>query len=304
MNVKGNGQSIVNGSTTPSAGDHTHFGTVSVAGDQVVRTFTIENTGTAALNLSGDPKVSVSGDHDADFTVTLDPVTPVPSGGSTTFQVTFDPSDAGVRTATLSIANDDADEHPYDFAIQGEGSIPPGVTATGGNTTNDMDGYRIHIFTNSATAGSFVVSNGNLRCDILIVGGGGGGGWNYGGGGGGGSVILTNVTLTSGTNPVVVGIGGATAPKRKQHSGCKWRFVERLFAYRDWRRRREILFLNCRQRGDGWWRLRPDDAGGTGTPRRERWERPASPRIGGGGGGARGNGQAAQATKGGDGGWA
>ena len=31
------------------------------------------------------------------------------------------PSASGLRSATLSIANNDADENPYDFAIQGTG---------------------------------------------------------------------------------------------------------------------------------------------------------------------------------------
>jgi hypothetical protein len=35
---------------------------------------------------------------------------------------TVDPSATGLRTTTVSIANDDADENPYDFANQGTGS--------------------------------------------------------------------------------------------------------------------------------------------------------------------------------------
>jgi hypothetical protein len=41
--------------------------------------------------------------------------------GSTTFLVTFNPSAVGIRYAVVSIANDDVDENPYDFAIRGEG---------------------------------------------------------------------------------------------------------------------------------------------------------------------------------------
>ena len=36
-------------------------------------------------------------------------------------RVVFDPSGSGTRSATVSIANDDADENPYDFAITGVG---------------------------------------------------------------------------------------------------------------------------------------------------------------------------------------
>ena len=67
----------------------------------------------------------ISGANAADFTVTVQPASSVAAAGSTTFTVSFDPSAAGTRVATLSIANDDANENPYDFAIQGRGVAPP-----------------------------------------------------------------------------------------------------------------------------------------------------------------------------------
>ncbi|MFQ5630912.1 MAG: FlgD immunoglobulin-like domain containing protein, partial [bacterium] len=45
------------------------------------------------------------------------------NGGTTVFTIRFDPGAIGQRTATVSIDNDDADENPYDFAIQGTGTI-------------------------------------------------------------------------------------------------------------------------------------------------------------------------------------
>jgi VCBS repeat protein/putative Ig domain-containing protein/HYR domain-containing protein/HYDIN/CFA65/VesB family protein/S-layer family protein len=130
MNLRGNGLSIADGDTTPDAADHTDFGTVLVSGGIVSRTFTIENTGTAPLNLTGTPPdyVTISGASAGDFTVTMQPSTPVSSGGSTTFTIQFDPSASGLRTATVSIANDDSNENPYDFAIQGMGVTCPTIT--------------------------------------------------------------------------------------------------------------------------------------------------------------------------------
>lgn len=122
MNVMGNSSSIADGDATPSSSDHTDFGNASVAGGTVSRTFTIENTGTAALTLSGTPKVSIGGTHAADFTVTSQPAASVAASGTTTFTISFDPSASGVRSATVSIANDDSDENPYDFSIQGTGT--------------------------------------------------------------------------------------------------------------------------------------------------------------------------------------
>ena len=97
----------------------------------MVHTFTIQNTGTVPLNLTGTPRVAVSGPNAANFTVTLQPASPVASlTGATPFQVTFTPSATGLRTVTLSIANDDSNENPYDFAIQGTGvdTTPPSLT--------------------------------------------------------------------------------------------------------------------------------------------------------------------------------
>ena len=55
-------------------------------------------------------------------------------GNSATFTVTFDPSATGLRTATISIANNDCDENPYDFAIQGTGTnTPPTVASDAGS---------------------------------------------------------------------------------------------------------------------------------------------------------------------------
>jgi len=46
------------------------------------------------------------------------------SSGTTTFQITFNPSASGLRIANISIANDDCDESAYDFTVQGFGSDP------------------------------------------------------------------------------------------------------------------------------------------------------------------------------------
>jgi len=125
INVKGNNVSIADGDSTPSLTDHTDFGSVNVTSGNVVRTFTVENLGTADLLLTGIPRVSISGAHAADFSVTIQPNSPIAPTSSTTFNVSFDPSATGLRTATISIANNDSDENPYDFAIQGTGTLPP-----------------------------------------------------------------------------------------------------------------------------------------------------------------------------------
>ncbi|WP_169737655.1 choice-of-anchor D domain-containing protein [Thermonema rossianum] len=122
IDVRGNGISIVSGDATPSVADNTDFGAVEAGFGSRAHTFTIHNTGSVDLNLTGTPRVSISGPAAGDFAVTALPSTPIPAGGSTSFQITFTPSALGTRSATVSIANDDANENPYTFAIQGTGS--------------------------------------------------------------------------------------------------------------------------------------------------------------------------------------
>jgi hypothetical protein len=125
VDVQGQGVSIADGDTTPSATDDTDFGVSLLAGQQVAHTFTIRNTGGDALTLSGSPRVAISGANAADFTVTTQPATgSISGGGSTTFVVTFDPSAIGLRTATVTILSDDANEATYNFNVQGLGVAP------------------------------------------------------------------------------------------------------------------------------------------------------------------------------------
>jgi len=123
IEILGNSQLILDGDTTPSLSDHTDFGNVSTPTGSITRTFTIRNTGSEVLNLTGNPeRVVVTGS--GDFTVTQQPASPVAAyGGTTTFEITFDPSGYGLKTATISISNNDYNEDPFDFVIQGTGSL-------------------------------------------------------------------------------------------------------------------------------------------------------------------------------------
>ncbi|MCI0332361.1 MAG: choice-of-anchor D domain-containing protein [Planctomycetes bacterium] len=118
INVTGKGLTIMDGDTSPSTSDNTDFGSQSVASGAKTKTYTVQNTGTAALTVGS---VTLSGAHAADFTVTLQPATSVAAGGSTTFKVKFNPSATGLRSASVSFTNNDADENPYNFSIQGTG---------------------------------------------------------------------------------------------------------------------------------------------------------------------------------------
>jgi LPXTG-site transpeptidase (sortase) family protein len=168
IDVQGNSTSILNGDTTPSATDHSDFGDVDATAGSVTRTFTIKNTGLADLDLTGGPpRVAISGTHAADFTLDTDANAFVSAGDETTFTITFDPGALGKRDATVSIDNNDGDEAPFDFSIQGTGTTPApemvvlgaGVSIPAGDTTPDVSddtdfgavavdgGLETHIFT-------------------------------------------------------------------------------------------------------------------------------------------------------------
>ena len=116
--VTGNGLEVTDGDTTPSATDGTDYASVLVGGS-VIRTFTITNSGSGALHLTGTPLVEVVGD--GAFTVVQQPGALVAAGASTTFQIAYAPTVVGQQSATVRIASDDGNENPYDFVIQGTG---------------------------------------------------------------------------------------------------------------------------------------------------------------------------------------
>ena len=122
INVKGNGVKIPDGNTAISLTDDTDFGELETTGAiSVTHTFTIENLGNLDLTLdSPNPYIVITGST-ADFTLTVNPTTPITAGGTTTFTIAYDPTTSGTHLATVSIANNDTDENPYTFLIQGKG---------------------------------------------------------------------------------------------------------------------------------------------------------------------------------------
>jgi len=76
--------------------------------------FTIENTGSGASALGS---FTISGTNANQFSLQGTNPTTVSASGTTTFTVRFTPTSAGAKTATVSFANDDADENPYNFTI-------------------------------------------------------------------------------------------------------------------------------------------------------------------------------------------
>ncbi|MGK4567301.1 choice-of-anchor D domain-containing protein [Flavobacterium sp. 3HN19-14] len=104
--------SIPNNDTTPTVTDGTDFGTQVTAGS-VTKTFTITNTGTGLMTITG---LTITGSHAADFSIVKSPSATLAVGASTTFSIKFDPSSGAVRKATTTISYDSS---TFKFDIQG-----------------------------------------------------------------------------------------------------------------------------------------------------------------------------------------
>lgn len=127
IEMTGNGVVIARGDTTPALADHTLFGSTNIFGGAIERTFTIKNVGDEPLNLTGTPLVDLLGAQAAPFAVTALPDASIAPGDSSAFTIRFEPTAAGTRTATVSIASNDPRQNPFRFAIRGTGIIPPGT---------------------------------------------------------------------------------------------------------------------------------------------------------------------------------
>ncbi len=130
MTVLGNGTPISDDDTSPATGDDTDFGGITPGDIPVVHTFTINNSGQGDLLLS-NPTLA-TGTH---FGLTAPASTTLKTGETTTFTITFDPQSGGSFTDTVSIANNDGDENPYNFVVAGTGLRPDLVI----NKTVDPD---------------------------------------------------------------------------------------------------------------------------------------------------------------------
>lgn len=172
INLQGLGNNIAPGNT-PVATDNTLFAALAIGSTSAANTFTIQNVGTAGLNLSGaSPYVTLGGAHPGDFAIVAVPSNSVGVGSSTTFTITFSPTFSGTRTATVTIASNDPDEPSYTFNISGTGTctafatistvtpasgpVGTNVTLTAGSgnltgTTVTFNGIAATIVSSSAT---------------------------------------------------------------------------------------------------------------------------------------------------------
>jgi hypothetical protein len=147
------------GTPINSNGRVTDFGRSNIGTSGVDRTFVIKNTGTAALTgiilLGSTPE----------FVVRSQPSATLAPAAETTFTIRFQPSEAGSRSATLQISNNDADENPFVLSLTGIGVIPPQpeINVNYPAKTALVDGARIRLgnmpIGKSSVANVFTIKN-------------------------------------------------------------------------------------------------------------------------------------------------
>lgn len=181
--IYGNSFEIVDGDTTPSTTDHTSFGFINVGSASQTFTFTITNTGSTGTG-SGDltlsspsPYLTITG-ATADFVVTAIPSNSIAIGASTTFQIKFDPTTAGLRTATVTInTNVTGQKSTYTFDISGTGIEQEidvtglGISIVNGDSTPAMadDTSWGTKGTGSSTPHTFTIKNTAAASTNLII---------------------------------------------------------------------------------------------------------------------------------------
>ena len=174
INVEGNlgaFPDIANGDSTPSSLDNTLFAAQNIGSAQT-KSYRIQNIGTANLDISN---ITVGGVNPGDFTVSLNPAPFTVTPGQNPpgiFEITFSPLASGTRTATITITNNDLDENPFTFMVQGNGLCNPGsitIVPTSGPENTIVTVTGTNLTTATATVSGLAATVSNLSATTMEV---------------------------------------------------------------------------------------------------------------------------------------
>lgn len=137
-------------------------------------TYTITNTGTDTLNLTNAaPSLTGAANAGTPTVGNYASTSVAPSGGTTTFTVTYAPDIAGAFSFDLDIISDDADEANYDIAVSGTATGEPEIEVSssvqGGNVTVGLLEALGSIPTGTTQTITYTVTNSGT--DTLILSG-------------------------------------------------------------------------------------------------------------------------------------
>ncbi len=167
-NAGGSPQTVSLSGTATSAGgpvvslstSSLSFGSQSLGATSAPQNFTLTNTGSSPLSITG---IGTTGSNPGDFAQTNDCGTSVAAGASCTFTVTFTPTASGNRSATLNIF-DNAGGSPQHVSLAGTG-IGPMATL---NPTNLSFGNQ-SVGTTSGAKGTQLKNTGNSTLTISSI---------------------------------------------------------------------------------------------------------------------------------------
>ena len=116
--------------TDLNVGETIEFSANVVGSSSAAAVFKIKNTGDGLLTLTAP--ATIGGNAGSFIVDTAGTLLSIPGGQETTFAVTFTPTEGGDLTTTLRIANNDANENPFDITLTG--------TAYSFTIDTDLDG--------------------------------------------------------------------------------------------------------------------------------------------------------------------
>jgi hypothetical protein len=157
------GGSIPNGSGA-NAGYNTIFATTTIGNTTAPKTYHIANEGTANLSLT-----SITSSNPAEFSISLNPgATTINPSTEVDFEIIFSPTGIGLRTATITILSNDADENPYTFNVQGNGDCASGTLTF--LPDNGPVGTIVNVTSSTSNfGGSTAASIGGIPATVAVI---------------------------------------------------------------------------------------------------------------------------------------
>ena len=147
---------VTESSTSIPDGGSFDFGSSVVGSSNIIKTFTINNSGNAELTLGA---ATLTGDGYS--FVGAFPTDSIAAGSSTTFQIQLDASAPDTFDGYLSFVNNDSDENPYNFDLTGQitGELEPEIeviaSIADGSTSLDFGNTTIGTAVNK----TFIIQN-------------------------------------------------------------------------------------------------------------------------------------------------
>lgn len=131
------GFEICSGDDTAGTADGSDLGS-TVIGQLIEATFTLTNAALTTLSLTGTPLVELVGADTGKWSISVEPTSSVPVGGTTTFTLRYLPLQEGVHPVTVRIVTSEPGQENYTFGVSAEGL--PGPLVFVGETVVKADG--------------------------------------------------------------------------------------------------------------------------------------------------------------------